>query len=132
MDFADGEGKLEKFAARFKTAELAAEFHQAFEKAKEITATATTTISASNPEPTKPVSTEPIKGFGNQFAPKSGAWTCEACYVSNVPESNVCSACETPRPVVQIWEAKKDNMLILDHECSTSSGIKFKWQIAKI
>nr|CAG4642549.1 EOG090X078K [Evadne anonyx] len=102
MDHADGEGRLEKFAARFKTAELANEFQQAFEKAKTVTTSTTTTTSTSDAQATKPAKpdqpSEPMKGFGNKFAPKSGTWTCETCYITNQSEVDKCPACETLKP----------------------------------
>ena len=91
MDFADGEAKLEKFAAKFKTQEISTEFKEAFEKAKVADAlkpkSETTTVQNSN-EAT-------VKGFGDKLAPKSGSWACAICHVNNSSDVIKCSACET-------------------------------------
>ena len=93
MDFADGEGKLEKFAARFKTLEISIEFQQAFEKAKK------TDVVKSKPEiQTTNKKESEVKGFGDKFVPKSGTWNCSVCYVNNSAGVIKCVACETLKP----------------------------------
>lgn len=39
----------------------------------------------------------PTKGFGDQFKPKAGSWSCKACYTSNTGENLYCLACEEPK-----------------------------------
>lgn len=36
-------------------------------------------------------------GFGDQFKPKAGSWSCPACYLSNKPEAIYCQACDAPK-----------------------------------
>lgn len=38
-----------------------------------------------------------IIGFGDNFKPKPGSWTCEACYVSNNSDILYCQACNSPK-----------------------------------
>lgn len=96
MDFADGEAKLEKFAAKFKTQEISTEFKEAFEKAK--------TADLVKPKPDTATTTDkkasevPLKGFGDKFVPKSGSWACTMCYVNNSAEATKCVSCETLKP----------------------------------
>ncbi|XP_031625678.1 E3 SUMO-protein ligase RanBP2-like [Contarinia nasturtii] len=37
------------------------------------------------------------KGFGDQFKPKPGSWSCKACYTSNASEALHCACCEEPK-----------------------------------
>jgi E3 SUMO-protein ligase RanBP2 len=37
------------------------------------------------------------QGFGDLFKPKAGSWSCEACYISNKPDTLYCVACESPK-----------------------------------
>lgn len=37
------------------------------------------------------------QGFGNKFKPQAGSWNCEACYISNKPDTLYCVACESPK-----------------------------------
>lgn len=100
MDFADGEAKLEKFAAKFKTVEISTEFKQAFEKAK--AADVVKVKSDAEVATSKKESQAPVKGFGDKFAPKSGSWACSVCYVNNSQDVIKCAACETPKPGTQV------------------------------
>ncbi|XP_067615934.1 E3 SUMO-protein ligase RanBP2 [Eurosta solidaginis] len=36
-------------------------------------------------------------GFGDQFKPKIGSWTCQGCYLLNVIDDAYCKACNTPK-----------------------------------
>uniref|UniRef100_A0A2M4B7Y0 Putative ran-binding protein ranbp1 n=1 Tax=Anopheles marajoara TaxID=58244 RepID=A0A2M4B7Y0_9DIPT len=36
-------------------------------------------------------------GFGDKFKPKPGAWTCNACYLSNGADTLYCMSCESPK-----------------------------------
>ena len=90
LDFTDGEGRTEKFCAKFKTAEIVAEFKKAIEQAKGVVANQKT------PEPAK-APPAAGKGFGDQFKPKSGSWICDICYIGNEANVTICPACETPR-----------------------------------
>lgn len=37
------------------------------------------------------------KGFGNQFKPKAGSWSCKACYTQNNADTLHCICCEEPK-----------------------------------
>lgn len=36
-------------------------------------------------------------GFGDQFKPKAGSWSCKSCYTSNTAEAVYCICCEEPK-----------------------------------
>uniref|UniRef100_A0A182M135 E3 SUMO-protein ligase RanBP2 n=1 Tax=Anopheles culicifacies TaxID=139723 RepID=A0A182M135_9DIPT len=36
-------------------------------------------------------------GFGEQFKPKPGSWTCNGCYLSNGADTLYCVSCESPK-----------------------------------
>nr|XP_040226853.2 E3 SUMO-protein ligase RanBP2 [Anopheles coluzzii] len=36
-------------------------------------------------------------GFGDQFKPKPGSWTCNGCYLSNGADALYCMSCESPK-----------------------------------
>lgn len=42
-----------------------------------------------------PTATKP--GFGDQFKPKPGAWSCKGCYTSNTADTLYCACCEEPK-----------------------------------
>uniref|UniRef100_W8AUR3 E3 SUMO-protein ligase RanBP2 n=1 Tax=Ceratitis capitata TaxID=7213 RepID=W8AUR3_CERCA len=44
-------------------------------------------------------STPPIgqSSFGDQFKPKAGSWSCQACYLSNSADTIYCKACDAPK-----------------------------------
>lgn len=56
---------------------------------------------------TKPVEPSPVanaapkeapkSGFGDQFKPKAGAWSCKGCYTSNASDTLYCACCEAPK-----------------------------------
>lgn len=56
-----------------------------------------TTTNANKPSPVVPATNTPTKGFGDQFKPKPGSWSCKACYTSNTGENLYCLACEEPK-----------------------------------
>jgi E3 SUMO-protein ligase RanBP2 len=93
QDFSDGEMKAEKLTIKFKTPELIKSFQDAVSnvqgKMNEEKSTGSDDVVATKQEETK--------GFGDMFKPKVGSWTCEACYISNKPESLYCIACESPK-----------------------------------
>lgn len=108
MDFADEEMKQEKFAARFKTAELAKKFHDTFEKAKEIAKSSSKEASVEkDAKESTPDSTDGNKSSSkaaaplsslSQFKASAGSWECDGCLCRNGPEVNVCPACKTNKP----------------------------------
>ncbi|CAL4133606.1 unnamed protein product, partial [Meganyctiphanes norvegica] len=108
MDFADEEMKEEKFAARFKTSELAKQFHETFEKAKKIVEGSSKEASVEKgTKESTPDSTIGNKSSTPAAAPLSslakfkivtGSWECDGCLCRNGPEINVCPACKTNKP----------------------------------
>ncbi|KAG8197151.1 hypothetical protein JTE90_011312 [Oedothorax gibbosus] len=101
QDFADEVLRPEHFCIRFKTAELATSFKAAFNKAinivKETESKKVTSPKVSVAE-SAPVAQ---KGFGSQFVPKAGSWSCPTCYVSNTADKLSCVACATKKiPIV--------------------------------
>jgi E3 SUMO-protein ligase RanBP2 len=114
QDFSDGEMKAEKLAIKFKTPDLIKSFQNAVSNVQENTSSveADYVIAPKNEE---------TKGFGDKFKPKVGSWTCEACYISNKPESLYCVACESPKDnTVQKKETKS-----LISSSDTSSKFSF-------
>lgn len=102
QDFADEVIKCEQFCIRFKTVELAASFKAAFDTAinivKETESKVTTSPRVSVTTEERPSSHVAQKGFGSQFMPKAGSWSCTACYVSNTADKLSCVACDTKKP----------------------------------
>lgn len=94
QDFSDGEMKTEKLAIKFKTPELIKSFQNAVSNVQEKINENKSSVKVDDDIASKK---EEIKGFGDKFKPKVGSWTCEACYISNKPESLHCVACESPK-----------------------------------
>lgn len=109
QDYSENELQLEMLAVRFKTAETCQRFHQAIldaqknmsERKDQTPAGAATTATTSTNAAEKP------KGFGDQFKPKAGAWTCEGCYCSNKGTDSTCPACNTPKDKNAVNEKPK-------------------------
>ncbi|XP_053692787.1 E3 SUMO-protein ligase RanBP2 [Sabethes cyaneus] len=47
--------------------------------------------------PVKVAESDKPKGFGDQFKPKAGSWTCSGCYIMNSGDDLYCLACDTPK-----------------------------------
>lgn len=94
QDFSDGEMKTEKLAIKFKTPELIKLFQDAVSDVQEKINEKKPLVKIDDVIAPKK---EEIQGFGDKFKPKVGSWTCEACYISNKPESLYCVACESPK-----------------------------------
>ncbi|XP_070509299.1 E3 SUMO-protein ligase RanBP2 [Chironomus tepperi] len=113
QDFSDGEMKAEKLAIKFKTPELIKSFQIAVsnvqEKINEKKHTKNDDVIV--------LKKDEIKGFGDLFKPKIGSWTCEACYISNKPETLYCVACETPKDST-IPKKEPKSLLISSNENS--------------
>ncbi|CAG9803980.1 unnamed protein product [Chironomus riparius] len=116
QDFSDGEMKAEKLAIKFKTPELIKSFQNAISNLQENTSSveADFVIAPKN---------EQTKGFGDKFKPKVGSWTCEACYISNKPESLYCVACESPKD--NTVQKKETKSLIISSSDMKSSKFRF-------
>ena len=96
-DFADEQAKPEKLAIRFKTSDTAQQFKTVFDECvqKASDSQIKTAPSVSDPQPTS----IPAQSFLSKLAPAPGSWDCDACYVSNEPESSKCVACGTVKPI---------------------------------
>jgi len=94
QDFSDGEMKAEKLTIKFKTPELIKSFQDAISNVQEKMNRQKSSVESDDVIAT---TKEETKGFGDMFKPKVGSWTCEACYISNKPESLYCIACESPK-----------------------------------
>ena len=55
------------------------------------------------------------------FQPAEGSWECDTCLVRNTPESNVCAACQSPKPGTQSTATNSG----FNFNTSTSSGFSF-------
>lgn len=55
-------------------------------------------------------------GFGDKFKPKSGAWECKACYISNTGDVLHCVACDSPKDDTVPPKPKEHSLL------ATSAG----------
>ncbi|VDN07477.1 unnamed protein product [Thelazia callipaeda] len=108
-DFAEEE-KMEKFAARFKTVDIAKKFEAAFNAARSGASLSSNSLSKTvkteseldetkKKEDTK-VNQEGVsncKGFGDAFKPSPGSWTCNGCYLSNTAAVTACVCCGETR-----------------------------------
>jgi E3 SUMO-protein ligase RanBP2 len=95
QDFSETDGmRTEKLTVRFKTAELTQSFMDAVKDVQKKMSEQKTVEKPKEPEKKKE---EEVKGFGDKFKPKAGSWNCDACYISNKPETLYCVACESPK-----------------------------------
>lgn len=63
-----------------------------------LSATKPAALSQNTNTTTKSDATKPAtKGFGDQFKPKLGSWSCKACYTSNTVDALHCACCEEPK-----------------------------------
>ncbi|XP_011183994.2 E3 SUMO-protein ligase RanBP2 [Zeugodacus cucurbitae] len=70
---------------------------------------ANTNSTASAPQPVTSTTTNTKSGFGDQFKPKVGSWTCQGCYLSNTGDTLYCKACDAPKDdTVPKKESTKD------------------------
>ena len=96
-DYAEDEGKPEKLAIKFKTAETAGKFKQVFDELKE-------PHSSGHPPQKAPAEHQKATGselhgqFLSNFAPAPGTWSCEVCYVENKAEDSACVTCNPLKP----------------------------------
>ena len=96
-DYAEGEGKSEKLAIKFKTAETAGNFKQVFDELKELFSSGHLPEKATA-ENQKATGCELYKQFVSNFAHAPGTWSCEVCYVENKAEESTCVACNSLKP----------------------------------
>lgn len=101
QDYSENELQLELLAIRFKTADLCKQFHEAILKAQ-AEMNDDTNVKEKSPEEASLVAKNktdppPALGFGDQFKPKAGSWTCEGCYLTNDGTHSKCPACNAPK-----------------------------------
>ena len=96
-DYSEGEGKPEKLAIKFKTAETAGNFKQVFDKLKELFSSEHLSEKATA-ENQKATGCELYKQCLSNFAPAPGTWSSEVCYVENKAADSVCVASNSLKP----------------------------------
>ena len=110
-DFSEGEMRQENLAAKFKTADKAAEFKTVFEKCqdklKKLAESKSDDLKKDS-EATKGKVDLKDKGASSSqdgkesltslFKLKPGTWTCDGCFVQNGPEIIKCPCCGTIQP----------------------------------
>ena len=96
-DYAEGRGKPEKLAIKFKTAEAAGNFKQVFDELKELFSSGHLPEKATA-ENQKATGCELYKQFLSNFGPVPGTWACEVCYVENKAGDSACVACNSLKP----------------------------------
>lgn len=96
QDYSENVLQVELLAIRFISAEICKQFHNAVVSAQ-------SKMTDGKSQPAKMTSTKDekkpteTKGFGDQFKPKAGSWTCEMCYVSNQAADTKCLSCGSPK-----------------------------------
>lgn len=106
QDFSEGESKKELFAIRFKTVGQLHAFKNKFnevknklQELKEVSsAVETKTVEIQSDTKADTNKSLPILSNLDQFKPKPGSWTCDACYLSNNANTVKCVACNTVKP----------------------------------
>ena len=95
-DFADEVPRPEKFAVKFKSAEIAQMFKQIFENC---VSRCKLNVSEINEEVIEKVAPDTSDiNLKEQFAPKHGSWICSICSVCNPESVTLCLACQSPKP----------------------------------
>ena len=90
-DFADEVPRPEKFAVKFKSAEIAQMFKTTFEDC------VSKCKSDTSKRNEKKEDTSDV-GLKERFAPKHGSWICSICFVCNPESVTLCLACQSPKP----------------------------------
>lgn len=94
QDYSENELQVELLAIRFRDAAVCKQFHDAILNAQK-------NMTEGGSEAPKQTTTEAPKksekGFGDQFKPKAGSWTCEGCYCTNKETDVACVACNTSK-----------------------------------
>ena len=114
-DFSEGSAKAEKFAARFKTVEIAQKFKETFEQYQQ--------IDIAKDRPSVVQSSSSLV----HLKPVEGSWECSGCYSINNPDQSKCPSCQTTQPGKETeTTAKKDDPQI------QSGGFKLPFSIASL
>ena len=124
MDFTEDEGKVEQFSIKFKTADIAAEFHDKIEEAKVALKEKKPTPVKADGSSAKAAAAAAAQGdkplsLAAQFKPKEGSWECDTCYVRNPDTTKKCLACQTVKPGCEAEVASSPDKL------SSSTAQKF-------
>ena len=97
QDYTEGDLKVEQFACKFKTPDVAQMFKEVFEKAQ-----ASEVVQAPVAAPKKQPEKDSSKpSLAQMFALQKGEWECSVCMVRNKPNAETCLACETPNPAAK-------------------------------
>ena len=91
-EFSEGEARAEKLAARFKNAEMALKFKEAFETNARPSAGPQSAVEKELPQDSSRLSTL------NVAQPSEDSWSCPTCLVENAGQSSTCPCCGTARP----------------------------------
>ncbi|GFQ79981.1 e3 SUMO-protein ligase RanBP2 [Trichonephila clavata] len=95
QDYSDGDLIEEKFAAKFKTAEIAHKFRNVFVLCQSVLKTLLE--EESSPEKSIPDKcTGNSAAFDQLFKPTAASWNCSNCYKANMNDSS-CVYCKTPK-----------------------------------
>ena len=113
-DFSEEEAKPEFFCAKFKTADIASEFKEQFEKCIEMvggkqassTVKPSATVEQKQPKTTSDATPEAKRNPFSKFVTASGSWNCDTCLVPNPATEMACLACQTPKPCAEPAVAK--------------------------
>ena len=128
QDYSENELQVEMLAIRFKTADICKQFYDAvLDAQKNMTAEKDIGISDKKPATTVENVTD-VKGFGNQFKPASGSWSCGGCYVTNKGTDAKCVACQSPNPSAAEIKSKMVPKPVAPVVSTTGTGFgdKFK------
>ncbi|KAL7998982.1 putative Zinc finger, RanBP2-type, EF-hand domain pair, Zinc finger, RanBP2-type superfamily [Plasmopara halstedii] len=82
-------------------------------------------------ETTKMKSKEEIEAAFSKFTVAEGSWKCAVCMVSNGPDENKCSACETPNPAAPKIVAPAKSVSVTSAGSIGSGGFSFPVSIEK-
>ncbi|CAE1301352.1 RANBP2 [Acanthosepion pharaonis] len=134
QDFADEELRFEKFTARFKTAEVAEQFQEAFEKCRNLAPDIMESPGNSGKKAETTSSTEvatsgssSLPPLSEMFKPKKGSWECDSCYIVNDVSALQCIACASLKPGVKQADVPSSvpSKTIINTDCITQTGFKF-------
>ena len=105
-NFTDGNAQLESLCASFKTEELAEEFCEQFNVAKEKVSSGVSNKKKSIVKPTDNTTDGTIT-LVKRLKAKSGVWNCDVCKINNPSDIVSCQDCHTLKPVAEPPKEKK-------------------------
>ena len=141
QDFAEEELRTEKFAARFKTAEVAEQFQEAFEKCRDFapviqsssgkkeaeTTSSNEETEIKEKETTAASGSSTLVPLSEMFKLKKGSWECDCCCVFNLESALQCIACHTLKPGVkqEVVQPAVSTKSVISTDCITQTSFKF-------